>query len=303
MPFKGIPHSSSIHTASRTLALHVQCKPSLGNGGRNKIQCPRGSQLDSGLGNVRARQSHQCLHHSGTAYTHCGHEARDCPAPGGTQGPLHQRKVCEPALTCEENRAPTGNLPILVFSGKWQIFAAQCWAVHTGPTRGHQALMPSSWSLVSDSLVRYMHTSSPLEVILSGSGSDPPVPPHTKEQIPVQSILKSDKMQANNMKMFKNVFIRPITIGINVIWKQSKPLQMVLSKSSDIQNHFRWQHMCYDKICLESRLSNNVHFRWVTSITLVSPHENLNWDINIFKMSMFMFSQASYISWISNILH
>ena len=36
---------------------------------------------------------------------------------------------------------------------------------------------------VSDSLVRNVHTSSLLEVILWGSGSAPPLPPCTKEQI------------------------------------------------------------------------------------------------------------------------
>ena len=33
-----------------------------------------------------------CLRHSGTAYTLWPHEAGHFPSPGGTQGPLHQRK-------------------------------------------------------------------------------------------------------------------------------------------------------------------------------------------------------------------
>ena len=42
---------------------------------------------------------------------------------------------------------------------------------------------------VSDSLVRNMHTSSQLEVILLGSGSAPPVPPRTKKQIAPAAVL------------------------------------------------------------------------------------------------------------------
>ena len=51
---------------------------------------------------------------------------------------------CEPALICEEKGAPMADL---------------------------------------ESLVRNMHTSSLLEVILWGSGSAPPLPPRTKKQI------------------------------------------------------------------------------------------------------------------------
>ena len=42
---------------------------------------------------VRASQWHQCLQTPGTDYTLWPHEAGDCPAPVGKQGPLHQRKV------------------------------------------------------------------------------------------------------------------------------------------------------------------------------------------------------------------
>ncbi|XP_062273108.1 uncharacterized protein LOC133978798 [Scomber scombrus] len=87
-----------------------------------------------------------------TAYTHWPHEAGHCPAPGGTQGPLHQEEPrdhctsvrsdnpsedcipvpnssqvtvgndmeCEPAVIYEENGAPMANLTILVFSVKCQ---------------------------------------------------------------------------------------------------------------------------------------------------------------------------------------
>ena len=41
-------------------------------------------------------QWHQCLHHPGPAYTLWPHEAGRCPAPGGTRGPMHQRKVWQP---------------------------------------------------------------------------------------------------------------------------------------------------------------------------------------------------------------
>ncbi|XP_029911832.1 uncharacterized protein LOC115362151 [Myripristis murdjan] len=56
------------------------------------------------------------------------------------------KETCEPALICEENGAPVVDLPILVFSGG-SSRAAQSWAVSTGPTRGHWALMPPSWRL------------------------------------------------------------------------------------------------------------------------------------------------------------
>lgn len=51
---------------------------------------------------------------------------------------------CEPALICDENRAPVADLLILVFSANAN-WAARYWAVSTGHTRGLQALMPPSW--------------------------------------------------------------------------------------------------------------------------------------------------------------
>ena len=51
-----------------------------------------GAQLDLGQGNMRANQWHQFLCHPGTAYTLWPHEAGHCPAPGGTRGPLQQRR-------------------------------------------------------------------------------------------------------------------------------------------------------------------------------------------------------------------
>lgn len=49
--------------------------------------CWIGPQLVVGQGNKRASHWHQCLHHAGTAYGICPHEAGHSPAPGGTQGP------------------------------------------------------------------------------------------------------------------------------------------------------------------------------------------------------------------------
>lgn len=54
---------------------------------------PRVSQLDSGLGNMKARQWLQYFRHPGTAFTLWPHKAGHYPAPGGTQGLLHQRRV------------------------------------------------------------------------------------------------------------------------------------------------------------------------------------------------------------------
>ena len=91
---------------------------------------------------------------------------------------------CEPALIREEHRAPMVNLPILVFSGKYQSPCKVLGCKHklnlwtTGP---HTILIES----VSDSFSRNMRISGLLEVILQGSGSAPPVPPCTKEEVAV----------------------------------------------------------------------------------------------------------------------
>lgn len=91
---------------------------------------------------------------------------------------------CEPALIREEHRAPMANLPILVFSGKCQSPCTVLGCKHkphlwtSGP---HTTLMES----VSDSLSRNMDISGLLEVILQGSGTAPPVPPCTKEEVAV----------------------------------------------------------------------------------------------------------------------
>lgn len=91
---------------------------------------------------------------------------------------------CEPAFICEEHRAPVVNLPILVFSGKYQTSCLVLGCKHnphlwtSGP---HTTLMES----VSDRLSRHMHICGLLEVILQGSGRDPPVPPCTKAEVAV----------------------------------------------------------------------------------------------------------------------
>ncbi|KAL6455333.1 hypothetical protein MHYP_G00362270 [Metynnis hypsauchen] len=91
---------------------------------------------------------------------------------------------CEPAFICEEHRTPVANLPILVFSGKWQASCTVLGCEHnphlwtSGP---HTILMES----VSNRLCRHMHICGLLEVILQGSGSAPPVPPCTKAEVAV----------------------------------------------------------------------------------------------------------------------
>ena len=76
------PGSGHLRAPGQSLAL-------LDGGGSTNTLHPRGSHLDSGLGNVRACQLHQCLRHPGTAYTLWLHDAGHCPAPGGTEGLLH----------------------------------------------------------------------------------------------------------------------------------------------------------------------------------------------------------------------
>ncbi|CAM4712114.1 unnamed protein product [Leuciscus chuanchicus] len=91
---------------------------------------------------------------------------------------------CEPAVICEEHRAPVATLPILVFSGKCQTCCTVLGCKHnphlwtSGP---HTTLMES----VSDRLSRNMHICGLLEVILQGSGSAPPAPPCTKAEVAV----------------------------------------------------------------------------------------------------------------------
>jgi len=82
----------------------------------------------------------------------------------------------------EEHRASMANLPILVFSGKSQSPFTLLGCKHKPHlwTSGlHTILMES----VSDNLSRNMHINGLLEVILQGSGSAPPVPLCTKEEV------------------------------------------------------------------------------------------------------------------------
>ena len=89
--------------------------------------------------------------------------------------------LSEPVLICKENRAPEVNLQILVFSRECQ---SSCMVLSCEHRSHWRALCPLATFMesVSDSLVRNMHTSSMLGVILD-CGCAPPVPPHTKEQI------------------------------------------------------------------------------------------------------------------------
>lgn len=72
---------------------------------------------------------------------------------------------CEPAVICEENRAPMADLPILVFSRECQSRCRELSCEYRSRKRmwgPHATLMES----VSDSLDRNMYTSSLPEAIL-----------------------------------------------------------------------------------------------------------------------------------------
>lgn len=61
-------------------------------------------------------------------------------------------------MGCFTRRAGKGHLVLCVIKNrKSTIRAAQCWAVSTGATKGHQDLMACLYMSVSDSLVRKMY--------------------------------------------------------------------------------------------------------------------------------------------------
>lgn len=89
---------------------------------------------------------------------------------------------CDTALICKEHRAPLANLPILVFSGKCQSACTVSCCTnrpHLWTSGPHTTLVES----VFDSLSRNMYISGPLAVMLQGSGSAPPVPSCTEEEV------------------------------------------------------------------------------------------------------------------------
>lgn len=85
----------------------------------------------------------------------------------------------------EKHRAPVADLPVLVFDGKIQSSSTMLGSEHRAHyrTSGPRATLMKS---ISDGLVRDIHGSGMLEVILWGSGSAHPVTPRKKkEQVPL----------------------------------------------------------------------------------------------------------------------
>lgn len=88
---------------------------------------------------------------------------------------LHERVALQTlmpvtcALICEEIRVPVADL---------QFWSALVYIYQASPTKGHQALIPSSRRSSSDSLVRYMHRYLPKSHYLARA-------PYTNQHIPV----------------------------------------------------------------------------------------------------------------------
>lgn len=167
--------------------------------GRTKTWCPKCYiWINSGECRVQELQTYSHLMkpdivlHQEKPSTHCTSVGSDSGSKDVTERcyrqhiilhgfsrPFHIHHMCSelPPLIREKHTVPLVDLPILVFYGK-------CQAVSTGPTRRHCAFRPPSWSLL---MIVWSETFKPVACWRSfcSSGSTHPVPPCTKEQIPV----------------------------------------------------------------------------------------------------------------------